>query len=144
MEKAAVPTKSLRALELFSRAQDGGGARRPEPNENAVDLLSRAIEVDANFVVAQYNARRRCTRPLGNRWKAAAPGSAPPPSSTRRTRSPTRRSATCSWPRRGDSSTKARGAYNKAHRAAAFYADAHVGLGDARAAKGEIDGAISA
>jgi len=35
-------------------------------------------------------------------------------------------------------------AYNKAIELRPFYADAHVGLGDARAAKGEIDGAISA
>ena len=35
-------------------------------------------------------------------------------------------------------------AYNKAIELRPFYADAHVGLGDARAAKGEIDGAIAA
>src|SRR2546428_8779385 len=35
-------------------------------------------------------------------------------------------------------------AYNKALELRPFYADAHVGLGDARAAKGEIDPAIAA
>src|SRR5262249_45580770 len=54
IEKAAAPTKSLRAFELFSRAQMAAAKGGQEANENAVDLLSRAIEVDANFVVAQY------------------------------------------------------------------------------------------
>src|SRR5439155_417435 len=42
-----------------------------EANESAVDLLSRAIEIDANFVVAQYTLGA-VHQVLGNRWKAAA------------------------------------------------------------------------
>jgi hypothetical protein len=71
MEKAAAPTKSLRAFELFSRAQMAAAKGGQEANETAVDLLSRAIEVDANFVVAQYTLGA-VHQALGNRWKAAA------------------------------------------------------------------------
>ena len=35
-------------------------------------------------------------------------------------------------------------AYDKAIQLRPFYADAHVGLGDARAAKGDVDGAVGA
>ncbi|HEV8584615.1 MAG TPA: hypothetical protein VGT02_06560, partial [Methylomirabilota bacterium] len=71
IERAAAPTKSARALELFSRAQMAAARGGQEANESAVDLLSRAIEVDANFVVAQYTLGA-VHQALGNRWKAAA------------------------------------------------------------------------
>ena len=71
MEKAAAPTKSVRALELFARAQMAAARGGQEANESAVDLLSRAIEIDANFVVAQYTLGA-VHQVLGNRWKAAA------------------------------------------------------------------------
>src|SRR5262249_49257818 len=55
IEKAAQPTRSLKAFELYSRAQLAL-SQRPgqEGNEQAVDLLARAIEADPAFVVAQY------------------------------------------------------------------------------------------
>ena len=71
MERAAAPTRSPRAFELFSRAQIAAARGGQEANESAVDLLSRAIESDANFVVAQYTLGA-VHQALGNRWKAAA------------------------------------------------------------------------
>jgi len=142
MEKAAAPTKSLRAFELFSRAQMAAAKGGQEANENAVDLLSRAIEVDANFVVAQYTLGA-VHQALGNRWKAAA-----------QFRAATQLDATYPEPYKalGDLFLaaprrlfdQAVEAYQKAIELRPFYADAHVGLGDARAAKGEIDPAIAA
>jgi tetratricopeptide (TPR) repeat protein len=142
IEKAAAPTKSLRAFELFSRAQMAAAKGGQEANETAVDLLSRAIEVDANFVVAQYTLGA-VHQALGNRWKAAA-----------QFRAATQLDATYPEPYKalGDLFLaaprrlfdQAVEAYQKAIELRPFYADAHVGLGDARAAKGEIDPAIAA
>jgi tetratricopeptide (TPR) repeat protein len=142
MEKAAAPTKSLRAFELFSRAQMAAAKGGQEANETAVDLLSRAIEVDANFVVAQYTLGA-VHQALGNRWKAAA-----------QFRAATQLDASYPEPYKalGDLFLaaprrlfdQAVEAYQKAIELRPFYADAHVGLGDARAAKGEIDPAIAA
>jgi tetratricopeptide (TPR) repeat protein len=142
IEKAATPTKSLRAFELFARAQMAAVKGGQEANESAVDLLSRAIEVDANFVVAQYTLGA-VHQALGNRWKAAA-----------QFRAATQLDASYPEPYKalGDLFLaaprrlfdQAVEAYQKAIELRPFYADAHVGLGDARAAKGEIDPAIAA
>src|SRR2546426_3640126 len=142
MEKAARPTKSLRAFELFSRSESAARRGGQEGNESAADLLARAIESDPNFVVAQYTLGV-VHQSLGNRWKAAAQYRA----STQLDPSyPEPYKALgdlfLAAPRRlFDQAVEA---YNKAIELRPFYADAHVGLGDARAAKGEIDGAISA
>jgi tetratricopeptide (TPR) repeat protein len=111
-----------------------------EANETAVDLLSRAIEADANFVVAQYTLGA-VHQTLGNRWKAAA-----------QFRASTQLDPTYPEPYKalGDLFLaaprrlfdQAVEAYQKAIDLRPFYADAHVGLGDARAAKGDIDQAI--
>ena len=142
VEKAGAPTKSLRAFELLSRAQMAAARGGQEANETAVDLLSRAIEVDANFVVAQYTLGA-VHQALGNRWKAAA-----------QFRAATQLDATYPEPYKalGDLFLaaprrlfdQAVEAYQKAIELRPFYADAYVGLGDARAAKGEIDAAITA
>jgi tetratricopeptide (TPR) repeat protein len=142
IEKAASPTKSLRALELFSRAQMAAARGGQEGNETAVDLLSRAIEVDGQFVVAQYTLGT-VHQALGNRWKAAA-----------QYRASTQLDPTYPEPYKalGDLFLaaprrlfdQAVEAYQKAIELRPFYADAHVGLGDARAAKGDVDGAIAA
>jgi tetratricopeptide (TPR) repeat protein len=142
IEKAAAPTKSTRAFELFSRAQMAAARGGQESNETAVDLLSRAIEIDANFVVAQYTLGA-VHQTLGNRWKAAA-----------QFRAATQLDATYPEPYKalGDLFLaaprrlfdQAVEAYQKAIELRPFYAEAHVGLGDARAAKGETDAAIAA
>ena len=142
IEKAARPTRIPRAFELYSRGQIAAQKGDQEGNEAAVDLLSRAIEVDPSFVVATYMLGVVHSS-LGNRWKAAA-----------QFRASTQRDATypepakalgdlyLSQPRRlFDQAVEA---YGKAIELRPFYADAYVGLGDAKAAKSDVDGAIAA
>ena len=142
VERAALPTRSLRAFELFARGAIALQRSTQEGNEAAVDLLARAIETDPNFVVAHYTLGA-VHQTLGNRWKAAA-----------QFRASTQLDAAYPEPFKalGDLFLaaprrlfdQAVEAYNKAIELRPFYADAHVGLGDARAAKGEIDAAIVA
>jgi tetratricopeptide (TPR) repeat protein len=142
IEKAARPTRSVRALELYTRAHMALVRGGQDANESAVDLLSRAIESDASFVAAQY-ALGTVHQSLGNRWKAAA-----------QYRAATQLDASQPEPYKalGDLFLiqprrlfdQALEAYAKAIELRPFYADAHVGLGDARAAKGDTDGAIKA
>jgi tetratricopeptide (TPR) repeat protein len=142
MEKAARPTRSLKAFELFTQAQ--GAARRggQENNERAADFLARAVDVDASFAVAQYTLGT-IHQALGNRWKAQA-----------QFRASTQLDPTYPEPYKalGDMFLaqprrlfdQAIEAYAKAIELRPFLADAHVGLGDARAAKSDTDGAILA
>jgi adenylate cyclase len=142
IEKAARPTRSVRALELYTRAHMALARGGQDANESAVDLLSRAIESDASFVAAQF-ALGTVHQSLGNRWKAAA-----------QYRAATQLDASQPEPYKalGDLFLiqprrlfdQALEAYAKAIELRPFYADAHVGLGDARAAKGDTDGAIKA
>jgi len=142
IEKAARPTRSVRALELYARAYMALTRGGQEANESAVDLLSRAIESDASFVAAQYSLGT-VHQALGNRWKAAA-----------QYRAATQLDPNQPEPYKaiGDLFLvqprrlfdQALEAYAKAIELRPFYADAHVGLGDARAAKGDTDGAIKA
>ncbi|HUF93330.1 MAG TPA: tetratricopeptide repeat protein [Candidatus Limnocylindria bacterium] len=142
MDKAAQPTRSLKAFELFARSQMATRTGGPENNEAAVDLLTRAIEADATFALAQYTLGTVHQR-LGNRWKAAA-----------QYRASTQLDATYPEPFKalGDLFLaaprrlfdQAVEAYSKAIELRPFYADAHVGLGDAKAAKGDVDGAVGA
>jgi len=143
MEKAAQPTRSLKAFELFARAQMAVSVKPGQDgNEQAVDLLARAIEVDPNFVVAFFT-QGSVHQALGNRWKAAA-----------QFRASTQLDPTYPEPYKalGDLFLaaprrlfdQAIEAYTKAIELRPFYADAYVGLGEARAAKGEVDGAIGA
>ena len=143
MEKAGQPTHSLKAFELYSRAT-AATLQRPgqEGNEQAVELLARAIETDPNFVVAQYTLGT-VHQALGNRWKAAA-----------QFRASTQLDSTYPEPYKalGDLFMaaprrlfdQAVEAYTKAIELRPFYADAYVGLGDAKAAKSDVDGAVAA
>ena len=142
IERAGLPTRSLRAFELFARGALALQRGTQDGNETAVDLLARAIEADPNFVVAHYTLGA-VHQALGNRWKAAA-----------QFRASTQLDAAYPEPFKalGDLFLaaprrlfdQAVEAYNKAIELRPFYADAHVGLGDARAAKGETDAAIAA
>jgi tetratricopeptide (TPR) repeat protein len=142
IEKAARPTRVPRAFELFARGQIAATRGDQESNEAAVDLLSRAIEADPSFVVAHYTLGVVHSA-LGNRWKAAA-----------QFRASTQADASypepykalgdlfLSQPRR--LFDQAIEAYSKAIELRPFFAEAYVGLGDAKAAKSDTDGAIAA
>src|SRR5207237_9152886 len=142
IERAALPTRSPRAFELFTRGAMALQSGTQEANETAVDLLARAIEADPNFVVAHYTLGA-VHQALGNRRKAAAQFRAATQLDATYPEPYTARGGLfLAAPRRlFDQAVEA---YNKAIELRPFYADAHVGLGDARAAKGEIDGAIGA
>ncbi|MGH7390105.1 MAG: tetratricopeptide repeat protein [Candidatus Rokuibacteriota bacterium] len=142
IEKAARPTHSLRAFELYARSQQAMRRGGQEGNESAADLLSRAIETDPQFVVAHY-ALGTVHQALGNRWKAAAQFRA---STQLDPAYPEPYKALgdllLAAPRRlYDQAVEA---YQKAIERRPFYAEAHVGLGEALAAKGDIDGAVNA
>jgi tetratricopeptide (TPR) repeat protein/TolB-like protein len=142
IDKAARLSRSPRAFELYARSQVAARRGGQEGNESAADLLSRAIEADPNFVVAHYTLGT-VHQALGNRWKAAA-----------QFRAATQLDPTYPEPYKalGDLLLaaprrlfdQAVEAYQKAIERRPFYADAHVGLGDAFAAKGDVDGAIGA
>jgi tetratricopeptide (TPR) repeat protein len=141
-QKWAAPTQLGRAYELYVRGRQAAYRGNQEGNEVAVELLSRAIEADPQFVAAQY-ALGAVHQGLGNRWKAAAqfrasaqldPGYAEPYKALG--------DLYLTAPRRlFDDAVKA---YSKAIELRPFYAEAHVGLGDALAAKGEVDPAVAA
>lgn len=142
IEKAARPTRSPKAFELFARGQMAAAKGGQDGNERAADFLARAIEADPNFVVAQYTLGV-IHQSLGNRWKAAAQFRA---STQLDPAYPEPYKALgdlfLTAPRRlFDQAVEA---YGKAIELRPFYAEAHVGFGDARAAKGEIDAAIVA
>jgi tetratricopeptide (TPR) repeat protein len=141
IEKAARPTRSLRAFEAFVKGREAALLETQAGNEAAADLLAKAVELDPNFVVAQY-ALGVAHLALGNRWKAAA-----------QFRASTQLDPTYPEPFKalGDLFLaaprrlfdQAVEAYRKALELRPFYSDAQVGLGDALAAKGDVDGAIS-
>ena len=142
IDKASRPTRSLRAFELFARGQVAAMRGDQESNEAAVDLLSRAIEADPAFVVAHYTLGVVHSA-LGNRWKAAAQFRA---SAQVDPSYPEPLKALgdlyLSQPRR--LFDQAIEAYGNAITLRPFYADAYVGLGDAKASKSDVDGAIAA
>ncbi len=113
-----------------------------EGNEAAIELLGKATEIDPQFVVGQY-ALGVVHQKLGNRWKAAA-----------QFRASTQLDPTYPEPYKalGDLFLtaprrlfdQAVEAYAKALEIRPFYADAYVGLGDAKAAQSDVDGAVTA
>jgi tetratricopeptide (TPR) repeat protein/TolB-like protein len=141
MEKAARPTQSIRAFEFFARGLMAAERGGQEGNEAAIELLTKATEADPTFAVAVYTLGS-VHQALNNRWKAAA-----------QFRAAAQLDPTYPEPMKalGDLFLaaprrlfdQAVEAYGKAIELRPFYADAHVGLGDARAAKGEVDGAVN-
>ena len=142
VQKWAAPTGLSRAYELYVRGRQAAYRVTQDGSEAAVEFLSRAIEADPQFVAAQY-ALGVVHQNLGNRWKAAA-----------QFRASAQLDPTYAEPYKalGDLYLtaprrlfeEAIKAYAKAIDLRPFYADAHVGLGDARAAKGEVDLAVAA
>lgn len=142
VQKWAAPTGQLRAYELYVRGRQAGYRATQDGNEAAVEFLSRAIEADPQFVAAQY-ALGVVHQSLGNRWKAAA-----------QFRASAQLDPTYAEPYKalGDLYLtaprrlfeEAIKAYAKAIELRPFYAEAHVGLGDALAAKGDVDPAVAA
>jgi tetratricopeptide (TPR) repeat protein len=138
---AAKPTANPVAFEAFAKARRSALAGTPDGNEGAAELLARAVEVDPTFALAHYHLGV-VHLALGNRWKAAA-----------QFRAATQVDATLPEPYKalGDlflSSPRrlydqAIEAYQRAIALRPHYADAHVGLGDAKAAKGENEAAIA-
>jgi tetratricopeptide (TPR) repeat protein len=139
--KMASPTSSLRAFEAYVRGQQTRARGGKEASEAAVEHFARAVELDPQFVAAQY-ALGATHHALGNRWKAAAQFRA---SSQLDPAYPEPLKALgdlfLTGPRR--LFNEAVEAYSKAIELRPFFAEAHVGLGDARAAKGDVDGAIA-
>ena len=142
VQKWAAPTGLSRAYELYVRGRQAAYRVTQDGSEAAVEFLSRAIEADPQFVAAQY-ALGVVHQNLGNRWKAAA-----------QFRASAQLDPTYAEPYKalGDLYLtaprrlfeEAIKAYAKAIDLRQFYADAHVGLGDALAAKGEVDPAVAA
>ena len=141
-QKWASPTALPRAYELYVRGRQAAARASQDGSEAAVDLLSRAIEADPQFVAAQY-ALGAVHQNLGNRWKAAAQFRA---SAQLDPAYPEPYKALgdlyLTAPRR--LFEEAIKAYAKAIDLRPFFAEAHVGLGDALAAKGEVDAAVAA
>jgi tetratricopeptide (TPR) repeat protein len=141
MVAAARPTSNLTAFEAYVKARRAFLRGSQEGYEGAVELFSRAVEVDPTFAVAHYQLGRTHLA-LGNRWKATA-----------QFRAATQVDPSLPEPFKaiGDIfMLSPRRLYDQAiegyQRALALrphYADAHVGLGDARAAKGDHEGAIN-
>jgi tetratricopeptide (TPR) repeat protein len=138
---AAKPSTNLTAFEAFAKGRRSALAGTQEGNEGAAELLARAVEVDPTFALAHYHLGV-VHLALGNRWKAAA-----------QFRAATQVDAGIPEPFKalGDlflSSPRrlfdqAIEAYQRAITLRPHYADAHVGMGDAKAAKGENEAAIA-
>jgi len=142
VQKWSSPTTSARAYEAYVKGCLAAYRGNQEGNEAAVELIGKATEIDPQFVVAQY-ALGSVHQTLGNRWKAAAQFRA---STQLDPAYPEPYKALgdlfLSAPRR--LFDQAIEAYSKAIEIRPFYADAYVGLGDAKAARGDMDGAVAA
>jgi tetratricopeptide (TPR) repeat protein len=134
IERASRPTQSARAFEFFARGVMAAERGGQDGSEAAIELLTKATEADPTFAVGVY-VLGSVHQTLNNRWKAAA-----------QFRAAAQLDPTYPEPMKalGDLFLaaprrlfdQAVEAYGKAIELRPFYADAHVGLGDARAAKG--------
>lgn len=141
MVAAAKPTANLTAFEAYAKGRRSALGGSQEGYEGAAELLARAVEIDPTFALAHYHLGLAHLA-LGNRWKAAA-----------QFRAATQVDSTLPEPFKalGDlfmSSPRrlydqAIEAYQRSLSLRPHYAEAHVGLGDARAAKSDHEGAIA-
>jgi hypothetical protein len=139
IEMAGRPTDSDRALELFVRARLD--LLKHGASGHIVALLLRALQIDPDFVVARYELGT-VQRALGNRWRAAE-----------QYRTCFRQRPMMPEPYKGladlflEAPTPLIGAaiwaYSKAIELRPSYVDAHLGLGDARAAQGDFSEALA-
>lgn len=140
MTAAARPTTNMLAFEAFAKGRRSALRGTQEGNEGAAELLARAVEVDPTFGLAHYHLGS-AHMALQNRWKAAA-----------QFRAATQVDQSLPEPYKalGDifmSSPRrlydqAIEAYQRAITLRPTYAEAQVGLGDAKAAKNEHEAAI--
>jgi tetratricopeptide (TPR) repeat protein len=140
MTAAARPTTNPMAFEAYARGRRSFLRGGQEGFEGAAELFARAVEIDPTFAVAHYNLGLAHLA-LGNRWKGAA-----------QFRAATQIDPTLPEPLKalGDLFMlsprrlydQAIDAYQKALALRPHYAEAQVGLGDAKAAKGDHEGAI--
>ncbi|HEV8309495.1 MAG TPA: tetratricopeptide repeat protein [Methylomirabilota bacterium] len=137
---AAKPTTNLTAFEAYAKGRRSFLRSGQEGYEGAAELFARAIEIDPTFALAHYDLGLAHLA-LGNRWKGAA-----------QFRAATQVDPTMPEPFKalGDLFMlsprrlydQAIEAYQKALSLRPHYAEAYVGLGDAKAAKGDHEGAI--
>lgn len=140
MVAAARPTTNLTAFEAYAKGRRSALGGTQEGHEGAAELLARAVEIDPTFALAHYHLGVSHLA-LGNRWKASA-----------QFRAATQVDASLPEPFKalGDifmSSPRrlydqAIEAYQRALSLRPHFAEAHVGLGDAKAAKSDHEGAI--
>lgn len=137
---AAKPTTNPTAFEAFAKGRRSFLRGGQEGHEGAVELYTRAVEVDPAFALAHFHLGLAHLA-LGNRWKGAA-----------QFRAATQVDANLPepWKALGDLFMlsprrlydQAIEGYQKALVLRPHYAEAQVGLGDAKAAKGDHEGAI--
>lgn len=141
MTNGARPTTSPVAYEAYVKGRRLASERTRSGLEGAVELFSRAVEVDPAFGIAHYYLGMT-NLALGNRWKAAPQFRA---ASQVDPKLPEPYKALgdllMTSPRR--LYDQAIEAYQKAIALRPHFADAYVGLGDARAAKGDHEGALT-
>ncbi|MBI3458554.1 MAG: tetratricopeptide repeat protein [Candidatus Rokubacteria bacterium] len=141
MVAAAKPTTNLMAFEAYVKGRSSFLRGSQEGYEGAAELFARAVEIDPTFAVAHYHLGLAHLA-LGNRWKGAA-----------QFRAATQVDPNLPEPLKalGDLFMQsprrlydqAIEAYQKALSLRSHYAEAQVGLGDAKAAKGDNEGAIA-
>jgi tetratricopeptide (TPR) repeat protein len=137
----AKPTGSPEAYTLYARAMWQQGLRTREGHEQAIALFGKALEADQNFALAHF-ALGVSLFATNNRWKA---------SGELRKAIQLDASFTDAYKWLGDLLVnsprrlydQAIQAYLKAVELSPDYAEAFVGLGDARQAKGQHDEAIA-
>ncbi len=134
-------TGSLEAYTLYARAMGQQGLRTREGHEQAIALLGKALEADQNFALAHFGLGVSLFA-TNNRWKASG-------EFRKAIQLDTSYADAYKWlgdllvnsPRR--LYDQAIQAYQKAADLSPDSAEAFVGLGDARQAKGEYDQAIA-